>query len=39
MTWLATGFSEKQPTADRNVVFDQWGQREESERPQVSPPI
>jgi len=42
MTWLATDLSEneaKQQAADRNVLFDQWGQREESERRQVSPPI
>ena len=42
MTWLATDLSEneaKELAADRNVLFDQWGQREESERRQVSPPI
>jgi len=42
MTWLATDLSEneaKEQAADRNVLFDQWGQREESERRHVSPPI
>ena len=42
MSWLATDLSEneaKQQAADRNVIFDQWGQRDESERRQVSPPI
>src|SRR5215207_9188485 len=42
MTWLASDLSEneaKQQAADRNVIFDQWGQRQESERRQVSPPI
>lgn len=29
----------KQPAADRNVIFDQEGQREERHRRQVSPPI
>ena len=40
MTWLAIDLSEneaKQQAADRNVFFNQWGQREESERRQVSP--
>jgi hypothetical protein len=42
MTWLATDLSEneaKQQAADRNVIFNQWGQREERHRQQVSPPI
>jgi len=42
MTWLASDLSEneaKQQAADRNVIFDQWGQRQENERRQVNPPI
>jgi hypothetical protein len=42
MTWLASDLSEneaKQQAPDRNVIFDQWGQREEKHRRQVSPPI
>ena len=41
MSWLATDLSEneaKQQAADRNVLFDQWGQRQESERRKVNPP-
>src|SRR5215207_8728832 len=39
MTWLASDLSEneaKQQAADRNVIFDQWGQRQERERRQVA---
>ena len=42
MSWLARDLSEneaKQQAADRNVIFDQWGQRQESERREVKPPI
>jgi|SRR5918993_3678127 hypothetical protein len=42
MSFIANDLSEqeaKQRAADRNVVFDQYGQRKESERRQVSPPI
>src|SRR5215207_10096027 len=42
MSWLATDLSKneaKQQAADRNVIFDQWGQRDEKHRRQVSPPI
>jgi hypothetical protein len=41
MSWLATELSEneaKQQAADGNVMFDQWGQRDESERRPVDPP-
>jgi len=42
MSWLATDLSEneaKQQAADRNVIFDQWGQRQENERRPVDPPV
>jgi hypothetical protein len=42
MGWRATDLSEDdahQQAADLNVVFDQYGQRNECDRIQVSPPI
>jgi len=42
MSWLATDLSEndaKQQAADRNVIFNQWGQRDEDERREVKPPV
>ena len=42
MSWIANDLSEheaKQRAADRNVIFDQYGQRKEAERRQVDPPI
>ena len=41
MSWIATDLSEneaKQKAADKNVMFDQYGQRSESERREVDPP-
>ena len=41
MSWIATDLSEneaKQKAADKNVMFDQYGQRSESERREVNPP-
>lgn len=42
MSWLATDLSEndaKQQAADRNVIFNQWGQRDQNERRPVDPPM
>ena len=41
MSWIATDLSEneaKQKAAEKNVMFDQYGQRAESERREVNPP-
>ena len=41
MSWIATDLSEneaKRKAADKNVLFDQYGQRPESERREVNPP-
>lgn len=42
MSWITTDLSEneaKQRAADRNVTFDQYGQRAEADRREVKPPI
>ena len=41
MSWIATDLSEneaKRKAADKNVMFDQYGQRAESERREVNAP-
>jgi hypothetical protein len=42
ISWLVTDLSEndaKQRAADRNVIFNQRGQRDEDERREVKPPV
>ena len=42
MSWRGTDFAEneaKQRAADANVMFDQYGERDQKERREVSPPI
>jgi hypothetical protein len=42
MSWRATDFAEddaRQQAADRNVTFNQYGQRDQADRREVSPPI
>ena len=42
MSWIASDLSEneaKQRAADRNVAFDQYGQRSDADRREVSPPV
>jgi hypothetical protein len=42
MSWRATDLGEndaRQQVADMNVVYNQWGQRQEGDRREVKPPI